>query len=98
MKTRPTFAQACAAYVHRYTMQHRPQWALKPHTHTGGEHDGKTLFYAPQYASDAEWYANTLFPGDVDYPWGKRCTDCYSSGATWPLGKWLNTVFKGVQK
>lgn len=70
-------------------MEHIPQWAHTPHKHTGGEFDGQTLFYAPQYRTDREWYAATLFPGDAGYPYGARDTTCYSSGQTWPLGKWL---------
>ncbi len=92
MKKRPTFEQACAAYVHRYTMDHVPQWARRRPIDDGGT---ETRYYAPQYASDREWYDNTLFNGDVGYPYGKRSTDCFSTGATWPLGKWLKRPYSG---
>lgn len=79
VRTRPTFEQACAQYVHRYTMDHKPQWAeqLAP--------NGKA--YAPHYRSDREWYENTLFYGESEMA---TRNSCYSSGATWPLGLWLD--------
>lgn len=83
--SRPTLAQACARYVHRYTMQHVPAWAREPH-------NGR--YYAPQYRSDAEWYASTIFPGEPGYPYGKRNRHCYTSGQTWPLGQWLNAPYR----
>lgn len=76
--------QAKARYIHRYTMEHVPQWAQKQAP------NGK--FYAPQYRSDAEWFANTLFP--PNHPLGSRVTDCYSTGCTWPLGMWLDQPYK----
>lgn len=43
-----------SAYVHRFTKEHRPQWAsqLRP--------NGKP--YPVQFASDEDWLANTDFP------------------------------------
>lgn len=65
-------------YQHRYTMDHIPAWARKP---------CNGMFYAPQYASDAEWYENTIFPGEQGKP---RADDhCESRNASWPLGQWL---------
>lgn len=78
---RPTFAQACAQFVNRYTCQHVPAWAQKINT-------GNGMWYAPHFATDVEWYANTKFHGEEGHV-GKR-TDCYTSGQTWPLGKWLD--------
>jgi hypothetical protein len=75
--TRPTFRQACSQYVHRYTMDHVPAWARVRRD------DG--TYYAPQYASDLEWYENTLFPGEAGHI-GDR-NHCYSTGCTWPLGQ-----------
>jgi hypothetical protein len=76
-----SFKEACAQYVHRYTMEHVPNWASTPAP------NGK--YYAPQYKTDREWYANSEFPPDpVCYG-----TDCYSSGQTWPLGKWLEAAY-----
>lgn len=79
---RLSFAKACAQYVHRFTMEHVPQWAkqeLSP---------GK--YYAPQFRSDREWYDNTLFYGESDLADRKHC---YTSGQTWPLGNFLAAPF-----
>lgn len=73
--TRPTFEQACAQYVHRFTCEHIPGWARKPRA------DGR--YYAPHYRSDREWYDNTLFHGESEMAGRKHC---YSTGQTWPLG------------
>lgn len=77
-----TLQEAKKQYPHRYTMEHVPTWAKTPH---GGK------YYAPQYRTDREWYNNTVFPGE-----GPEATKehCYSSGETWPLGKWLDGPFK----
>ena len=64
-----TFAEATARYVHRFTMDHIPMWALEQRT------DGS--YYAPQFASDREWFEHTLFP--PNHPLGKRVTDCYTT-------------------
>lgn len=78
--------RAKAAYVQRFTMEHVPQWAQKPAPNGN--------YYAPQYRSDAEWHANTLFP--PNNPFGKN--DCHSGGQTWPLGQWLTAPYvKGAQ-
>lgn len=78
---RPTLSEAKNQYVHRYTMEHVPQWAKKP--------CGNGKYYAPQYRTDQEWYDNTLFPPDP------MCykTDCCSTGQTWPLGHWLDAPY-----
>ena len=52
-----TLAQAQAAYPHRFTLEHKPQWAKDQRV------DGS--YYAPQYSSDAEWYERTYFPGEA---------------------------------
>jgi len=82
-----TFENAKALYVHRFTMEHVPAWARKPLS------DGR--FYAPQYSSDREWFEHTLFP--PNNPLGKRVSDCYSSGQTWPLGQWLDAPYTRVR-
>lgn len=81
--SRPTLEQAKAHYIHRFTMEHVPHWAKRPLP--GG------LYYAPQFRTDAEWYANTLFPGEPGHIGGRRY--CYSTGATWPVGEWLNKAY-----
>ena len=68
--------KALAAYVHRYTKDHRPTWA---------QHDvwkdGKP--YPVQCASDRDWLENTRFlvrsNGRLDH----RARFC-SSSPTWP--------------
>ena len=80
---RPTLQQARARYVYRFTMEHVPQWARAQRP------DG--TFYAPQYRTDAEWFANTLFKGDPG--WFGIGNDCQSSNQSWPIGKSLPAVF-----
>ena len=80
---RPTLAQARAQYVHRYTMEHVPAWSRRAAPNG--------LFCAPQFSSDAEWYANTVFAGEGDLA-DKR--HCYTSGQTWPLGLWLDQPYR----
>ncbi len=77
-----TFKQAKSRYVHRYTREHIPSWAKTPAP------NGK--LYAPQFASDREWFENTVFP--PNHPLGKKETDCYTSRQTWPLGQWLDSA------
>ena len=79
---RPSFETACAQYVHRFTMEHVPNWARIPRP------DGS--FYAPHFATDREWYAHTLFWGESPLA---DAHHCHTSGQTWPLGKALNTPF-----
>ncbi len=79
-----TFEQCKAAYVHRFTAEFIPQWAMVPHDHP---EFGK-VYYAPQYASDAEWFSLSEFPKTLGsaipgFPRGS----CYSKGQTWPCGK-----------
>lgn len=50
---RPTFEEAKRDYIHRFTMEHVPDWAKEQRP------DGK--YYAPQYKTDYEWYCNTHF-------------------------------------
>lgn len=64
-----------AAYVHRFTGDHIPAWALKPRP------DGST--HPLQFADDAEWLANSRFAvrrcGRLD----QRVKQCFST-PTWP--------------
>lgn len=68
-------AYVLTAYIHRYTKDHKPAWALWPWK------DGKP--YPVQFASDADWLANTRFgvtpTGKID----TRLKYCESS-PTWP--------------
>jgi len=84
MTKRPTFEQAKAQYVHRYTMEHIPQWARIVRD------DG--TYYAPQYASDQQWYDHTLFPGEAGHIGDRK--HCYTTGQTWPLGQALARPYR----
>lgn len=80
--TRPTFQQACARYVHRFTMQHVPEWARAPLTLK----DGTNGYYKPQHATCREWYDSTVFPGEADHKArGGDRSHCIST-PTWPMG------------
>lgn len=78
-----SFENACRQYVHRYTMEHVPDWARRPH-------EGR--YYAPHFRTDREWYEHTRFPGEPDYLGVKG--DCYTTGQTWPLGQWLDAPYR----
>lgn len=79
--------EACAKFVHRYTMEHVPAWARVQAP------NGK--FYAPQFRSDAEWYRNTRFAGEPGH-FG-RAHECYTTGETWPLGEWLDAPHRATR-
>lgn len=81
--TRPTLAQARAQFTNRFAAEHVPAWARQQAP------NGR--YYAPQYASDADWYAHTLFNGE--HPLAAR-GECFSTEPTWPLGKWLDAPHK----
>lgn len=85
---RPTFEQATREYTNRFTKEHVPAWALKPRDNGS--------FYAPHYASDREWYDNTVFPGErrkglTTPPKGSRY--CESRNQTWPCGTTLSAPY-----
>jgi len=82
---------AFAAYVHRFTMEHVPDWARRRPCDSGGT---ETRYYAPQYRSDAEWLANTQFPVTARGRLSERPSDCRSAGQTWPLGQWLEQPYR----
>ena len=84
MSKRPSIEQAKAQYVHRFTMEHVPQWAKRP------MNDGR--YYAPQFRTDAEWYANTRFPGEPGHLGGKN--ECTTLNQTFPLGQWLTKAYE----
>lgn len=84
-KRRLTLAEAQARYVHRFTMEHAPEWTQRRRP------DG--TYCAPQFRTDAEWFANTKFPGDRGHP-GRWYTGCYTTGQTWPLGQALAEPFR----
>jgi hypothetical protein len=76
-----TFEAAKANYLQRFTMEHVPSWALNP---VAEALTTRHRYYAPQYRSDAEWYALTDFPTPT-----ARDQSCHSRTPTFPLGRWL---------
>lgn len=84
MTRKVSFAQACAQFVHRFTCDHIPAHVRKPHVNPANpEKDG--LFYAPQWASDREWYDATTFPGEPGLHGNSN--HCETGTPTRPLGK-----------
>ncbi len=73
--TREDRAHVLAAYVHRFTKEHRPLWS------SGTWKDGKP--YPVQFESDAEWLANTRFAVNSAGRLDQRAKFCESS-PTWP--------------
>jgi hypothetical protein len=71
-----TLTEARKRYKSRFTMEHVPKWA-KEKREDGG-------YYAPQYATDREWYDNTMFPGEGGISTMSILFD--SRNKTWPLG------------
>jgi hypothetical protein len=84
MKRAISFERAKARFQHRYTIEHVPAWAR--------QRAGNGKYYAPQYASDREWYEKTRFYGEDEMASKGRC---YSSDESWPLGTWLDQPLKG---
>jgi hypothetical protein len=84
-RNRYTLQEACNLYVQRFTMEHVPAWTQRQRA------DG--TYYAPQFRTDAEWYANTKFHGDKGHP-GRWFTGCYTTGQTWPLGESLPAPYR----
>lgn len=80
MKRKLTLSQACAAYPNRYTLDHIPAWARGQIT--------PGQYYAPQFASDAEWYHKATFPGEPGLH--GNCKHMISGVPSWPLGESLN--------
>ena len=68
---------ALARFVHRYTAEHKPAWAYNLNPHKP---------YRPQFASDADWLANTRFWVRADGSLSERHRYC-SSTPTRPFGQ-----------
>lgn len=83
---RPSFEEACRSYPNRYTMEHAgPYWRAPYHHSVLG-----VVYYAPQFATDREWYDATLFPGEDGNPGNgdyDEAPHCHTTGQTWPLGE-----------
>lgn len=88
---RPSFEDAKRAYVHRYTMEHVPEWSRKAVTTQDEKGKINTRYYAPQYRTDKEWYEKTYFHGEHDLA---SKGYCYSHSPSWPLGEWLNEPYR----
>ena len=71
----PEQRKVLAAYVHRYTGDHRPHWALR--TRTEGQE------YPVQFSDDRDWLAHTYFRTTRTGRLDARCHDCFST-PTWP--------------
>lgn len=68
-------SQVKQAFVHRFTGDNVPNWAKKPMP------NGTP--YPLQFASDAEWLANTYFSVNKDGTLSRRPSYCESK-PTWP--------------
>ena len=66
--------KALAKFVHRFTKEHVPEWSRKPMP------NGKPT--PVQFASDADWLANTFFKVNANGTIYSR-THCQSA-PTWP--------------
>lgn len=73
-------------FIHRFTMDHVPQWALKM------REDG--TYYAPQFRSDEEWLSNTVVRTRKDGELDGRFSACETRNATWPLGQSLAEPYR----
>lgn len=96
MPSRPlTLAQAQERYPHRFTQDHFPAWAAHPlrRDRLGEAED----YPAPQYASDAEWYERTIFPGEGGLPRNAHGM-CVSNRPTFPLGERLPHAYRDVPR
>ena len=69
--------QVLGAFVHRFTGDHKPAWAAKPRPN--GD------IYKVQFASDADWLANTEFKVTASGKLDQRSRYCFSH-PTWPEG------------
>lgn len=79
-------AEVLSRLVHRFTGEHVPAWARKPAP------NGR--FYAPHYATDAEWLSSTVFRvRKSDRRLDERATSCESRNQTFPFGEWLDQPF-----
>jgi len=78
-----TFEEAKGTFTGRFTMEHMPDWALKPMRNR--------QYFAPQYRTDREWYDNTKFVGEYPSSNGKACL---STNMSYPLGETLSEPYK----
>lgn len=89
-----TLAQAQATFDQRFTLDHVPAWAAYPLRRSMA---GEAVDYpAPQYRSDAEWYALTTYPGEGGL--SAQSSWCISHSPTWPLGERLPQPYRAVPR
>ena len=72
-----------AAYVHRFTRDHRPQWANAPRP-CGSP-------YPAQFDSDGDWLEHTKFAVTIGGRLDKRAGE-WQSSPTWPDNPELHTM------
>lgn len=72
-----------AAYVHRFTGQHKPTWACKPMPNGG--------VYPVQHLDDADWLANTMFAVKKNGRLDNRANHCVST-PSWPFNPELRRI------
>lgn len=71
----PSFEDAKNQFTSRFTMEHKPDWAMKQRS-CGG-------YYAPQYSTDREWYDNLVLENgymrstNCTFPLGERLDSEY---------------------
>ncbi len=78
--------EVLSAYVHRFTGNHKPDWARQPMPN-GQE-------YPLQFKDDNDWLENTLFAVNKDGSLNKRMKH-WQSTATWPNNPELRERFAG---
>jgi hypothetical protein len=83
-----SFAEACRiSDGKRYTLEHLPAWSSREVS------PGR--YFAPQFATDREWYDNTVFHGEPSH-YGSE-TSYHSLNYSWPLGMALDKPYR-IQK
>ena len=78
LMSKATQEEAKRRFVHRFTGDHKPEWAKKPMD------NGKP--YPLQFENDLVWLENTLFAVRKDGKLSEGVKFCQST-PTWPNGK-----------
>ena len=74
-----TQTEALRRFVHRFTGEHKPEWAYRSFT----DNHGKKRVYPVQFEDDTEWLANTYFEVTKAGNLSERTHYC-ESYPTWP--------------
>ena len=72
-------AECKSLFVHRFTGEHKPQWAYKPFKNEALQ----LTSYPVQFADDADWLAHTYFEVTKQGELSNKTHYCESS-PTWP--------------